>query len=219
MGISLQTHSSLFFVRMAVHMTLRLLIPLALASPSVYAQLAVADAPASTSPDQAGEPAVLTEESNVTDEGIKGTERSPHPLPDATTMLQLQRDFISALQELNTALQTVKDKASADAAAEQVGRACSRILELIDTGKSYGRPDEKTAALLERAAARSGLPLEEYAKTALTRILTVYFHNCHGSKVLCEAVQPFMDEMLVGADALDEGSHQVQDVPDVAQQK
>lgn len=203
--------------RMAVQ---KFLVFSILASPCLWAQAAGSASPAPDSPatpaNSAGVPVASAQGNNVSKETTE-TETATHTPPDAATMLQLQRDVISSLQDLNTALRNVSDKESADAAADKAGKACTRILELTRMGKSYGRPDAETAALLERDASRSGRSLEDHAKTALSRILTIYFHNCHGSELLRDAVQPFMEEMLEGADALEQGTPLVPDVPDVAQ--
>lgn len=140
---------------------------------------------------------------------------SPLP-PDAAAVRQLQQDFFTALRELELLLNDVRDKESADAAATRAGEACSRILRLTGEVHLYAQADDASEVLLERGSARSGRSLEELAKAALTGLLTVYFHNCYDSESFREAVRPFMEEMMSGADALNSGDH---DVPDVVRQE
>lgn len=132
-------------------------------------------------------------------------------------MLKLHRDFIATLKKLETTMKGVQDKETADSAASQSAELCTHLLDLINTGRSYGRPDAATAKLLKEDAAQSGAALETTAGKALTAMLTVYFQNCYGSDTLREAIQPFMNEMLCGEDELESTDQTVPDVPDVAQ--
>lgn len=195
-------------------MTPKLLVSLVLTSGCLWAQVSCADSPSASN---AGKQQPVPGETNNATETESATQALPDTPPDTSTMLQLQRDFIAAFQELDAALQNITDKESADSAADQVGNACTRIIELIHTGRMYGRPDEKTAALLKRDAARSEHTLEEYAQTTLSRLLTIYFHNGYSSERLLKAIQPFMEEMLEGADTMEQESRQAPDEPDVTQ--
>ncbi len=71
------------------------------------------------------------------------------PAVTPTDHLSIARDSIACIDEINTTLGTVTDKASADAAAERLAPVCKYLQNLIREGEKLDQPTPEVASEIE----------------------------------------------------------------------
>lgn len=113
--------------------------------------------------------------------------------PTSDEYLQTANDIINMFRELTTCLETVKDKASADAAAAQVATLLPRMAELQKKAESMPRPtvemENQLRGLINVAE------VQQIVSSFMNSFISICMSNAYGSQSLLDAMGPIMDMM------------------------
>lgn len=116
--------------------------------------------------------------------------------PAAAEYVQTANEVVAVVKELTTILEGVKDQASADAAAEKVGRITLRMIELQKKAEAMPRPGAEVEAQV-----RSSINVAEVQQTVssfLESFIRIGMNNAYGSQALLNALGPVMNAMPAG---------------------
>lgn len=116
--------------------------------------------------------------------------------PTAAEYVQTANEVLAVVKELTTILEGVKDQASADAAAEQVGSITLRMIELQKKAEAMPRPGAEVEAQV-----RSSINVAEVQQTVssfLESFIRIGMNNAYGSQALLNALGPVMNSMPAG---------------------
>lgn len=116
--------------------------------------------------------------------------------PAAAEYVQTANEVLAVVKELTTILEGVKDQASADAAAEQVGSISLRMIELQKKAEAMPRPGAEVEAQV-----RSSINVAEVQQTVssfLESFIRIGMNNAYGSQALLNALGPVMNAMPAG---------------------
>ena len=116
--------------------------------------------------------------------------------PAAAEYVQTANEVLAVVKELTTILEGVKDQASADAAAEQVGSITLRMIELQKKAEAMPRPGAEVEAQV-----RSSINVAEVQQTVssfLESFIRIGMNNAYGSQALLNALGPVMNAMPAG---------------------
>ena len=116
--------------------------------------------------------------------------------PAAAEYVQTANEVLAVVKELTTILEGVKDQASADAAAEQVGSITLRMIELQKKAEAMPRPGAEVEAQV-----RSSINVAEVQQTVssfLESFIRIGMNNAYGSQALLNALGPVMNSMPAG---------------------
>ena len=111
--------------------------------------------------------------------------------PAAAEYTHLAKDVMSVITNLTTVLETVKDKASADAAAPQLRNTTGRLLELQRKTEEMPRPTNEVEMLI-----RSNINIQEVQQLVgnfLNACIRIAINNAYGSQELMDALGPIMN--------------------------
>ena len=113
--------------------------------------------------------------------------------PAAAKYVQAANEVLVVVKELTTILESVKDQASAGAAAEQVGSITLRMIELQKKAEAMPRPGAEVEAQV-----RSSINVAEVQQTVssfLESFIRIGMNNAYGSQALLNALGPVMNAM------------------------
>lgn len=111
--------------------------------------------------------------------------------PAAAEYVQTANEVLAVVKELTTILDGVKDQASADAAAEQVGSITLRMIELQKKAEAMPRPGAEVEAQV-----RGSINVAEVQQTVssfLESFIRIGMNNAYGSQALLNALGPVMN--------------------------
>lgn len=116
--------------------------------------------------------------------------------PSTEEYTRLAQEVLSVTKELTAVLASVKDTASADAAAVQVQELTPRLHALQAKSESMPRP----GAAVE-AAVRSGMNIQEVQQIAhdfVNALIQIGMNNAYGSQALLDAMHPLLENAIPG---------------------
>lgn len=115
------------------------------------------------------------------------------PAPAAQEYTQLAQEVVAVVTRLTDVLESVKDKASADAAAPQISSITTRMLELQRQAENMPSPGNEVEQLV-----RSNMDLQ-HVQQVVARFLNAFIqlamNNAYGSEALLNALGPVMSSM------------------------
>ena len=117
-----------------------------------------------------------------------GKQDSP---PAAAEYTHLAKDVMSVITDLTTVLETVKDKASADAAAPQLSGITARMLELQRKAEGMPRPSNEVEQLVRGSI--NVQEIQQLVNDFLNTFIQIAMNNAYGSQALMDAMGPVMN--------------------------
>lgn len=156
-----------------------IIISAALAASLAYAQEAATPAPA-PAPAQAPAPA-------------------PAAALDPAVVAQgqaLQKQLIDSLTALKEAVSTIKDKASADAAAPKVAECCSTFATTAQQGEELVEKNPALVAYLEQNPAIDSASLEELGQASIGQLFGIIMSGAYESDALMQASAPLLQAVI-----------------------
>lgn len=118
---------------------------------------------------------------------------SQAPAPAAEEYARLANDVISVIKDLTQVLESVRDQASADAAAPQIRSTTGRLLELQRKTEDMPRPTNEVEQLV-----RSSINLPEVQHIVnrfLVTFIQIAMNNAYGSQALLDSLGPVMNSI------------------------
>lgn len=119
-----------------------------------------------------------------------GKQDSP---PAAAEYTHLAKDVMSVITDLTTVLETVKDKASADAAAPQLSGITARMLELQRKAEAMPRPGQEVEQLVHGSINMA--EARQLVNRFLNCFISIAMNNAYGSQDLLDAMGPIMNSI------------------------
>lgn len=117
------------------------------------------------------------------------------PAPATQEYTQLAQEVVAVVTKLTDVLESVKDKASADAAAPQIQSITTRMLELQHQAENMPRPSNEVEQLV-----RSNIDIQ-HVQQVVARFLNAFIelamNSAYGSDALLNALGPVMSSMPV----------------------
>lgn len=113
--------------------------------------------------------------------------------PSATEYVKTAHDVISVVKELTVILEGVKDQASADAAAAQVGSITARMVELQKKAEAMPRPSAEVESMV-----RNGINVAEVQQVVssfMNSFIRIGMNGAYGSQALLNALGPVVNAM------------------------
>lgn len=113
--------------------------------------------------------------------------------PSATEYVKTAHDVLSVVKELTVILEGVKDQASADAAAAQVGSITARMVELQKKAEAMPRPSAEVESLV-----RNGINVAEVQQVVssfMNSFIRIGMNGAYGSQALLNALGPVVNAM------------------------
>ena len=111
--------------------------------------------------------------------------------PTAEEYTGLANEVITVLKELTGVLGTVKDKASADAAAPQLSGITQRMLELQRKAEGMPRPSNEVEQLVRGSI--NVQEIQQLVNDFLNTFIQIAMNNAYGSQALMDAMGPVMN--------------------------
>lgn len=140
-------------------------------------------------------PLVMADITLGTGGGIPATESIA---PGTGEYTRLAQDVLAVTRELTAVLASVKDTASADAAAAQVKALTPRLHALQAKSESMPRP----GAAIE-AVVRSEINIQEVQQIAhdfVNALIQIDMNNAYGSQALLDAMRPLLENAIPGSE-------------------
>ena len=113
--------------------------------------------------------------------------------PSATEYVKTAHDVLSVVKELTVILEGVKDQASADAAAAQVGSITARMVELQKKAEAMPRPSAEVESMV-----RNGINVAEVQQVVssfMNSFIRIGMNGAYGSQALLNALGPVVNAM------------------------
>lgn len=114
-------------------------------------------------------------------------------VPSATEYVKTAHDVLSVVKELTVILEGVKDQASADAAAAQVGSITARMVELQKKSEAMPRPSAEVESMV-----RNGINVAEVQQVVssfMNSFIRIGMNGAYGSQALLNALGPVVNAM------------------------
>ena len=111
------------------------------------------------------------------------------PAADAGKFEAAARNLMGCVKELNAALQTVKDTASADAAAPKVKELVEKMNAISEENEKLGEPTPEIQAQVEKAI---GAEFEQTMKDLGETMRPMAMNGFYDSEALMEAIAPLL---------------------------
>lgn len=130
------------------------------------------------------------------DISLGGTPLPPGALTgtaDATEYVSMAHEVLNCLKELTGILNSVKDTASADAAAPKVTEVAARLQALQTKSESMPRPSSEVEAQVRSSV--NPQEVQQIAGDFLGAVITIAMSNGYGSSSLITALTPIMNAM------------------------
>ncbi len=111
--------------------------------------------------------------------------------PSATEYVKTAHDVLSVVKELTVILEGVKDQASADAAAAQVGSITARMVELQKKAEAMPRPSVEVESMV-----RNGINVAEVQQVVssfMNSFIRIGMNGAYGSQALLNALGPVVN--------------------------
>lgn len=105
----------------------------------------------------------------------------------------MANEVLNVVRELTTLLQGVKDQASADAAATQIGGVTTRMIELQKKAESMPRPDAATELRVRNSM--DIRQVQQVVRDFLDSFIRIGMNNAYGSQALMDALEPVVNAM------------------------
>jgi hypothetical protein len=113
--------------------------------------------------------------------------------PAAAEYTSLAKDVIGVITELTTVLETVKDKASADAVAPQLSGITARMLELQRKAEALPRPGQEVEQLVHSSINMA--EARQLVSRFMNSFINIAMNNAYGSQALLDAMGPLMNSI------------------------
>ena len=111
----------------------------------------------------------------------------------AQTYINMARDVFSAVKELTEVLSSIKDQASADAAAPQLIELTARMKELQKKAEVLPRPSAEVETQVR--AAFDMQEVQQIAARFMDAFINIGMNNGYGSEALMNALHPVLNAM------------------------
>lgn len=112
---------------------------------------------------------------------------------EAQPYLDMAQEVITAVRNLTTVLETVKDTASADAAATQVRSLTVAMQQLQARAEAMPRP---SAAVEQQVRSRINVQeIQQLANSFMSSFIRIGMNNAYGSQALLDSLGPVMNSM------------------------